>query len=215
MGSSRSYGNRKRPSTIVTIPGRRVLPPILNTTFNYVDKVTIAIVVGGAGAYVYSGNGLYDPNITSSGAQPQMFDELMTYYRYYNVVASKIKISSICSSTTEGFDIYVAPTNNTTSTYNFVSATTIPGVKWKTVGPSNSLSLGKIINYRKTSIQAGVAYNDDTLLGNTGTNPTNQWYWRIGCSPINSASTSTYNVFLTVELTYYTRLSSVNVVAQG
>lgn len=43
--------------------------------------------------YVFSMNGLFDPNITSVGHQPLGFDEMMDFYHYYNVIGSKATIT--------------------------------------------------------------------------------------------------------------------------
>jgi len=50
---------------------------------------------GTAGAvtqYVFSANGIYDPNITSTGHQPMGFDTMMLYYEQYTVVRSSISL---------------------------------------------------------------------------------------------------------------------------
>jgi len=187
----------------------------LKTQFTYVDKQTITITTGSSGSYIYTGNSLYDPNQTGTGNQPQMFDELMTFYGKYNVIASKIKVVALTSSNLEGFDLYLAPTANTSSTYNFVTATTIPGAKWIVVGAQNSVSIGTMTNYRRSDVQTGLKWDDITLSSVESNSPESLWYWRIGASPNNPSSTLSFTVFLTVYVTYYTLLSSPLVVAQS
>jgi len=46
-----------------------------------------------AGAYVYSANGLFDPNVTGTGHQPMGFDQLMPMYDHYTVMGAKITVN--------------------------------------------------------------------------------------------------------------------------
>lgn len=212
----RKYQNRFKPinSRIITVPGKTVLPRELKTCFNYVDKQTLTVTLGSASAYVYRANGMYDPNYTGTGAQPQMFDELMTFYTKFNVYGSSIKVTALSSSSTEGFDIYVAPIVDTTATYNFISATTIPGSKWQTIGPLNN-SIAMIKNYANSSTITGLNPKDDTLQGTVGGDPASTWYWRIGISGTNTSGTPSFSVYCTIELKFYTLLSLPTVVAQS
>lgn len=43
-----------------------------------------------AGNYVYSANGLWDPNVTGVGHQPMGFDQMMVFYNHYTVTRAKI-----------------------------------------------------------------------------------------------------------------------------
>lgn len=48
--------------------------------------------VGTADAHVFTCNGLFDPDITSSGHQPRGFDQLMALYDHYVVLGAKITV---------------------------------------------------------------------------------------------------------------------------
>lgn len=49
--------------------------------------------IGGTAAdYVFSANGLYDPNITGTGHQPMGFDNYMAMYEHYTVIGAKITV---------------------------------------------------------------------------------------------------------------------------
>lgn len=47
--------------------------------------------VGQCADYVFSANGIYDPNISGTGHQPRYFDQLFTCYDHAIVIASKIE----------------------------------------------------------------------------------------------------------------------------
>lgn len=56
---------------------------------NYSESVSLGFSTFGPGTYIYSTNGLYDPNITGAGHQPMGFDQLMVFYEHYIVVRMK------------------------------------------------------------------------------------------------------------------------------
>jgi len=58
----------------------------------YTDKISISSGVGSAGAYVFSANGCFDPDITGTGGQPMGFDQMMLFYNHYTVIKSRIKV---------------------------------------------------------------------------------------------------------------------------
>lgn len=58
----------------------------------YSENAGFTSGVGTAGAYIYSANGCYDPNVTSTGHQPMGFDQMMTFYVAYTVLSSKISV---------------------------------------------------------------------------------------------------------------------------
>jgi hypothetical protein len=57
----------------------------------YSEKVTFTMTSGALASYVFSGNGLYDPNITGTGHQPYGYDLYNVLYRRYVVHSSNIK----------------------------------------------------------------------------------------------------------------------------
>lgn len=46
-----------------------------------------------AAGYVFTANGLFDPNITSTGHQPMGFDQMMLFYEHYTVTGSTITVN--------------------------------------------------------------------------------------------------------------------------
>lgn len=73
--------------------GKTPLPMSLSNTLRYTESVSITLDGGGSGYYVFSCNGLYDPNITGTGHQPLYFDQWTALYRHYTVMKSNIKVT--------------------------------------------------------------------------------------------------------------------------
>lgn len=59
----------------------------------YYSAFQVTSGAGNAGSYVFSANGLYDPDITSTGGQPSGFDQMMVFYQHYTVFRSKMTIA--------------------------------------------------------------------------------------------------------------------------
>jgi len=61
----------------------------------YYESNTYSSGIATAGGYVFSANGLYDPNITGLGHQPMGFDQMMLFYEHYTVTSCKITCNFI------------------------------------------------------------------------------------------------------------------------
>jgi len=69
--------------------------------------------------HVFSANGLFDPDITSTGHQPYGFDQYMAQYNHYTVVGAKITVHySNVSSTTQPYILTIRTAAGTTPLTN-------------------------------------------------------------------------------------------------
>lgn len=81
-------------SMLLTQIKRFPLPLKLKRELRYMES-SIGLnpgVAGTAADYVFSANGLYDPNITGVGHQPLGFDNYMAMYEHYTVIGAKITV---------------------------------------------------------------------------------------------------------------------------
>lgn len=91
-----AYGTRypRSPYGQITVP--RAFPGQNKMVrFVYADSQGFTVdggVGGSAGSYVFSANGLFDPNITGIGHQPLGFDQMMVFYDHYTVLRAKISV---------------------------------------------------------------------------------------------------------------------------
>lgn len=63
--------------------------------------------------YVYSANGLYDPDISGTGTQPMGFDQMMIFYEHYTVFSARITVTFRNISTTIAPVVYIAARGDT------------------------------------------------------------------------------------------------------
>lgn len=71
-----------------SIPGFKAVR--YRAKLTYYDTISLTTGTGAAGVYVYSANGLYDPDITGTGHQPMTFDQLMLSFEHYCVMNAKM-----------------------------------------------------------------------------------------------------------------------------
>jgi hypothetical protein len=64
----------------------------------YAESFGLTTTSGAVNSYVYSTNGLFDPNITGTGHQPAGFDQMMLSYEHYCVIRSRIWVSFLNTS---------------------------------------------------------------------------------------------------------------------
>jgi len=76
-------------------------PRQLITEFTYSENIVITSTVGAPFNYLFSGNSLFDPNVTGTGTQPRFFDTLCganntsAPYQSYRVLWSKFEVEAI------------------------------------------------------------------------------------------------------------------------
>lgn len=114
----------KKPRALSTVPrwatlrsgANYTVQPTLRAKLTYSEYYTINPGAGGAaGVYIFSANGLYDPNITGVGHQPTGFDQLMAIWAEYVVVGSTIRTYFRCTEAQQPAMVAVAVRRDTTT----------------------------------------------------------------------------------------------------
>lgn len=83
----------RRQVNEVFIPRLALFPVSTVRRLRYVDTgLSFTTGTGLAGGYVFSCNGLYDPDITGTGHQPVGFDQMMLSYLHYCVLRARAKV---------------------------------------------------------------------------------------------------------------------------
>lgn len=70
-----------------------LFPARYRCMLRYTDEFQITSTSGAVGSYIFSANGLFDPNITSTGHQPAGFDQMMVSYEHYTVLRSRAVVT--------------------------------------------------------------------------------------------------------------------------
>lgn len=163
------------------------VPDTIKATLRYFENnLTIDPTVGGLAAnYVFSANGLYDPNITGVGHQPLSFDQYMAMYDHFTVIGSKITV--FARNGDESYGQMVGVRYSDSATVESDPRTLIEngrcvyrlmdeGDESDACSVSMGLNIGKVLG-RKSVL------DEDDLRGGAGGNPAEQAYWHVFAFP--------------------------------
>lgn len=196
---------RRRNYKRVTKMSRQIpLGKSFRFTTKYVEmNVQLNPTVGGLPAsYVFSLNGLYDPNITGVGHQPLGFDQLMPMYNHYTVIGAKIKVIANNTDVSHGCTVLLQIKDTATTSNSAVEMIENGLTKYCLLGPELSGSSTKTL-YNKCSMKEFFGKNivtEHDYRGTNGTNPPEQVYAHIQAYPRTTSDQDA--VFCTVEISY-------------
>lgn len=202
-GSKRQRIQRPmRRTNVVRFEGKG-LPNQLQATQKYAEFLTLNISGGGKASYLFSCNGMYDPNTTGTGHQPRYFDQYSALYDHYRVTGSKIKVTlydHTLSST--------GPTSRGLSMCVFIDDDATPGLsnqydEFEREGNVSTTTLAnkssaRVLRKAWNAKRAfGVKANGDACEGTSGAQPVEQQFFVISVQ-----AEPTDIVTLLVELEY-------------
>jgi len=127
-------------------------------------------------------NGLYDPNITGTGHQPDGFDQMMIFYEHYVVTHAKITVNFRNSSATTPMSVAISLNSSPTPITDFTQLSESGYLVRDCLG-----TLGSGANIKTLTMScdlsrfAGVPQlrDDPVYRGDVASNPTEQTYFNI------------------------------------
>lgn len=216
-GDARSQGVKRylaQPSVIRNPTWQGAFPAGIETTFTYCETVQITTTAGVNDFYVWSGNGIFDPNITGSGSQPFGFDQWTAVYNRYLVYGSQCTVEIAPTSSTQTlytFKITLVPyplaSGLSTTSADVIAE--MPFAKTKT-GTIYTVGNGgnQLTSYATTAKVFGVSRqaidSDDTYAAAVSANPSKQWSWWVHCNNLTDDGSTTYNVRIRIK--YYAKM---------
>lgn len=191
-----------------TYGGAQGVADSFRTTLTYSDIVAIS---PGAhiGQYTFRGNSCFDPDYTSTGHQPQYFDQMSVLYTRYRVYGSRISITAANEQVGSALQITVIPSSDitafTTSTYPLEHPYAKPmqllgvgGLMTKKV--THKMTTQKILGLRAREVL------DQDYSASTGATPSSVWYWQIVAQDLSSENVMTsMQVVITYDVEFYDR----------
>lgn len=182
------------------LPTNSGFPKQLKIRHRYHTTVTSTSVAGAPAVYLFSCNGLFDPDISSTGHQPMYFDQVAALYNHYNVISSKITVKfAPGSATVNVIGIYIEDDTTVTPTSADAMCEQPSGVSSLLLagaGPSEVVTLTK--KWSAQSAFGASPLQNDNLQGSSGANPSEQQYFTIfqADSQLTNASTVIFSVML-------------------
>lgn len=212
---SKRGGTRVRSVKASTGKGLKVVRPQLTSLHSpllplsktavlpYYDQNNFSTGAVLAGGYVFTCNGLYDPNITGVGHQPMGFDQMMLFYEHYTVLKSKITVSFYNNSNTDSVvvGVLIAPDANIETVFSKLNENGMLTKKWLTpsTGTDPKVSFTLIANMSKINGKKDVSSEDD-FRGDVSSNPPEQTYFHLFA--YNQGTVSVVNVLFEVRVEY-------------
>lgn len=186
---------------VVVNSGKQSFPKQLRNTVTYAETVNIGLTTGAYGQYIFSCNGLYDPNITGTGHQPLYFDQLSGIYNHYTVLNSRISVTPVYTAGNNLYTVVVFKDDDTTTNVsNTATAIERPGATFASFGTQdNTRTLYQRWNAHDTF--GGDPLADNVLIGTSASNPAEQTYYVIG---VEDHGLNTDSIYFTVRIEYDT-----------
>lgn len=189
-----------------------------SVNFRYTETILINPVAGYAGDYVFSANGVYDPNITGTGHQPYGFDQMMAMFNHCYVIGSKITVRMVSNQSIPAW-LGVALRPNATSLSGTLTDVLIeqPGLSKKlvpltgdrTTTISRGFSAYKFFSKNRKSL-----IGDETYTNTNAANPPEQAYYHVLLMPYNSSDDLTSNV-ICVSIDYHCVFAEPAILSQS
>lgn len=170
------------------------MPHTLRRTLRYSDYGAFAGTSGAIGTWVFTANGLYDPDVTFSGHQPFGFDQLMAFYTSFTVLSARITCDAIAvsvpiflgvtasTSSSAVYASYGSYIESGLSSYRFLDDPT-PGTNRVSTTVDIARFLGKVD-----------LVDDPTLSGTSSSNPSSLVYFHVIAQDVNKTSTANAEV---------------------
>jgi len=206
-----------KPTTTV-MRGPSGFPDRIRVKLNYYTTINADSTTGSTTFYQFRGNSLYDPDFTSTGDQPNAFDQWSTFYSKYRVSGSALRVvscipgeSPMSGSQSVGVVVVIAPTISSTATsvtdYAELAYSKMRSTTYYTPvrNFSSYMSTAKLMGVNKAAVK-----DEDNNAALVTTNPANVWFWNVLMIPGNSSQTQTSYVVV-VKLTYYAELFGRNI----
>lgn len=190
------YKSRKQAaaSTIVTIPwSLGTMPPQFRTKLRYTGQVTIttSALSAGNGYWLFSANGMYDPDTSGTGTQPWFFDQMMGMYAHYRVISSRIKVQFM-NAANVNYQYALFKDDDTTSatTTNINLACQRAGMRASGYFNGSVKTPPSVSAYWSAAKTfGGDPASNEELWGNAGGNPNEQTYYVIQIQDLSGAAT--------------------------
>lgn len=157
------------------------------------------------GTYIYSCNGIYDPNYTGVGHQPSGFDQLMAMYDHFVVIGAKMIVTFVNNDTSDAMvcGIDVRDSINAESDVRVIieSGTAKYANISNRDGGSNQVTMEYKINPNKF-LSRSKPLSDPNLKGGASGNPIEQCYFHVFSGNLNDQGTQGTAVTANIVIEY-------------
>lgn len=183
----------------------------------YYDQNNFSTGAVASGGYVFTANGLWDPNITGTGHQPMGFDQIMVFYEHYTVTSSRITVNFFNNDADDSVvvGILLAPDANIETNFSKLNENGLLTKRWLNANSGNGN------NKCTLTVRADIAklngkntvIDDDIFRGDATSNPTEQSYFHLFA--YNQVTVNPVTVYFEVLLEFTVKFTEPRKVIQS
>lgn len=175
-------------------------PKMMKFKHRYCTQVSLTDSAGHV-HYQMRANGLFDPDLSSTGHQPMWFDQLAGIYNHYTVIGSKIKYTVVPAGTTAQppYKLTSWINDDSTSTGNQDALNENKTAKVRIVGSINPQNVVITNTWSAKKFFGGSVLAQDELKGNAGADPTELSLFQLTLKSIDGVSPITVHIFIELE----------------
>lgn len=173
------------------------IPNKFAVKLRYADYHTIdPQVAGGAGVFVLSANGLYDPNITGTGHQPRGFDQWMTMFDHYTVIGSKLTVRFISVNNAEPLVVGINCKDSSQTYLNKNDYEEGRNVRTTLINSNVNEEHKQLSLTCSTKKFLGISHplSSTTVRGGANGNPSEQAYYHIWGAPLSNNDAGSFKI---------------------
>jgi len=186
-----------------SIPSCPVFGLKTRRTLRYYTVASVSSGASAAGAYVFSANGIFDPDVSGTGGQPMGFDQMMLFFNHYTVIRSRIRVVAQSNSSTLRVTAALSVSGSSTVTTSIEQLMENGNLTFQVLEYAGAMggacTLSRSVNAAKFQSVDDVM-DDPNMRGDSASNPAEQAYYHI--SVWNSASATTVTLDCQVYLEY-------------
>lgn len=200
-----------------SIPSCPVFGLKTRRTLRYYTVASVSSGASAAGGYVFSANGIFDPDVSGTGGQPMGFDQMMLFFNHYTVVRSRIRVMAQSNSTNLRVTAALAVSGSSTVTTSIEQLMENGNLTFQVLEYAGAMggacTLMRSVNAAKFQSVDDVM-DDPNMRGDAASNPAEQAYYHICCWNAASATTVTLDcqVYLEYDVIFHEpRKASISV----
>lgn len=170
----------------------------------YASDAGISLVSAAAnpGVYIFSCNGLFDPDVTGTGHQPRGFDQLMLFYDHYVVQKAKITVRFFNASASTPAVAFITVRDNSVKSTNALDYLESSITKSTSLSVEGSSSGNKTLEYFVDVgrfLGRSDTMSDPQLKGGATSNPSEGCSFHVGAYTPDLFTASSVQIQVVVE----------------
>lgn len=199
----------------------RAFPPSRTVKLKYAQEITLNPTTSGIVYHDFCANGLYDPDVSTTGHQPVGFDQMIAAYDHYTVIGSKMKITPLSISTTNITPAYIAVglyddfgvPASFSSIEHMIEAGKLSRLAYTPASVEYRFPRSSYKNFSAKKFFKRNVLGSDDLRGSSTGNPSERAFFSVVAASIGANDPGTVTVL--VEIEYIAIFSEPHVIAQS